>query len=269
MITAAFDQIWWQVLVALLISYLCGNINFAIIISRLKKTDIRKQGSGNPGTMNMIRSFGVGIGILTLVLDALKSFLPTLGAALFFARYQTPDGYAWADLVPVLCGLAAVVGHIYPVALRFRGGKGVASTIGVFFYLQPIVTAIMLVVGFFYILKYEYGSVASLMVITVVTLADAICEAVFIAQNGFYVESLVVLICLFGICLLTFFAHRANLKRLRAGTENRTKLRQMLSKGKKRKQEAGSELSEERAEETKSGESEKPDQAERRDSPKD
>ena len=238
MTEATFGQIWWQILLALLISYLCGNINFAIIISKLKKTDIRTQGSGNPGTMNMVRSFGIKIGILTLFLDAMKAFLPTLGAGLYFSGLQTPDGYCWGALVPVVCGLAAVIGHIYPVALKFHGGKGVASTIGVFLYLQPIATAVMLVVGFFYILKYEYGSVASLMVITVVTLADAVCELIFVLQQGFYVESLAVWICLFVICALTYYAHRGNLRRLRAGTENRTKLREMMAGKKKAKEEA-------------------------------
>ena len=82
--TVSFNMLWWQFLLLAIGSYLMGNINFAIIISKLKKSDIRKLGSGNPGTLNMSRNFGLGIGVLTLVLDIVKGALPT------FIGYKYP-----------------------------------------------------------------------------------------------------------------------------------------------------------------------------------
>lgn len=123
----------WLLAGLVLASYFVGNINFALIISKLKKSDVRKLGSGNPGTLNMSRNFGLKIGLLTLFLDMLKGAIPTLVG--YFAFYGvfvgegTPQFYL-PDLAKFACGFAAVLGHIYPVFLKFRGGKGIASTIG-------------------------------------------------------------------------------------------------------------------------------------------
>jgi glycerol-3-phosphate acyltransferase PlsY len=136
----SFNQLWWQFLLLIIFSYLMGNINFAIIISKLKKQDIRTMGSGNPGTLNMSRNFGLKIGLLTLVLDMLKGAIPTF---LGFILYQNCffDGTAIPVHVfsKVMCGFFAVVGHIFPVFMKFKGGKGIATKIGVFFVCSPLV----------------------------------------------------------------------------------------------------------------------------------
>ena len=110
-------------------SYLAGGIPTGYLISRqLKGIDIREHGSGNPGAANVYRVVGRGAGAATLFVDALKGFFPVL-----MARYFFPTTY-W---VQILCGAAAIVGHVWTIFLGFRGGKGVATSAGVFLALLP------------------------------------------------------------------------------------------------------------------------------------
>ena len=112
-----------------ILSYLAGGIPTGYLISRrLKGIDIREHGSGNPGAANVYRVVGRGAGAATLFVDALKGFFPVL-----MARYFFPTTY-W---VQILCGAAAIVGHVWTIFLGFRGGKGVATSAGVFLALLP------------------------------------------------------------------------------------------------------------------------------------
>lgn len=116
-------------MVLALASYLLGGIPSGYLIARYAKgIDIRQHGSGNPGAANVYRTVGRGAGILTLTLDALKGYLPVLLAVRLY-----PDNH----LVTVLCGAMAIVGHIWTIFLRFKGGKGVATSAGVFLALLP------------------------------------------------------------------------------------------------------------------------------------
>ena len=104
-----FAYAWWQFLLLAIGSYLLGSVNFAVIISKLKHKDIRTAGSGNPGTLNMSRTFGLGIGVLTLLLDILKGAIPTLVAILVYDKYC----FEGTDLsvgmvIKVACGFFAV-----------------------------------------------------------------------------------------------------------------------------------------------------------------
>jgi glycerol-3-phosphate acyltransferase PlsY len=107
-------------------SYFIGNISFAIIISKKKNGDITKVGSGNPGTMNMLRTYGFKLGFLTLVLDTLKGAIPSLIGLLIFGKVGL-----------YTAGLSAILGHIFPVVRKFKGGKGIACTLGVFLVADP------------------------------------------------------------------------------------------------------------------------------------
>ena len=127
-------------LVALgIFSYLFGSINWALIISKIKRTDIRRMGSGNPGTLNMSRNLGLKIGLLTFFLDVLKGAIPTLVAFFFFgeSKFSGSEFYIY-DFSIYLCGLCVVLGHIYPIYFKFKGGKGIASTIGVFLVAESV-----------------------------------------------------------------------------------------------------------------------------------
>ena len=117
-------------------SYLIGGISIARLITKKERNgDINTLGSGNPGTMNMARNFGLRMGLLTLVLDMLKAILPCL-AAYFIGIYLLPT-------IPVkififVAGLSVVLGHMFPVFYKFKGGKGIASTIGVFIACESV-----------------------------------------------------------------------------------------------------------------------------------
>ena len=136
-------MLWWQFLLLAIGSYLMGNINFAIIISKLKKKDIRTLGSGNPGTLNMSRNFGLKIGLLTLVLDIFKGAIPTfIGFIIYRNTYFVGTSLSIELLAKVGCGFFAVLGHVFPVFMKFKGGKGIATTIGVFAVCNPLIAVI-------------------------------------------------------------------------------------------------------------------------------
>ena len=121
------------------VSYLAGSVNNAIIICRLLGYDIRSLGSGNPGAMNMIRSVGLWWGVLTLVMDALKGALPALAGWFFLGDFCSFEG---SRIGACLCGLGVIAGHIFPVYYKFKGGKGVASTLGICMVLNPLLGAL-------------------------------------------------------------------------------------------------------------------------------
>lgn len=124
-----------------LIGYLLGAIPFGLVISKMVGVDVRTQGSRNIGATNVNRVLGKKLGTITLVCDCLKGFLP-----MYFAAVLLPES-ATKELVVALTGVMAVVGHMFPVYLKFRGGKGVATGLGVFLYLSA--PAIMISLGVF------------------------------------------------------------------------------------------------------------------------
>ena len=187
------DIQWWHFILIFLGGYLIGNINFAILITKFMKTDIRKMGSGNPGTINMVRNFGFKIGALTLILDCLKGFLPSL---IGFLIAGTAGLYT--------AGLGVIIGHIYPAVYKFKGGKGIASTLGIFLVSQPWLTVILF-------------SVSVLVIVE-----GFRCKA---EPFALYISLL-----LFAIFILTWFAHRKNIYRLLMGVENKTNLRPAVAK---------------------------------------
>ena len=195
---------------AIVVAYLVGSLSFAVIVSRLMGlNDPRTYGSGNPGATNVLRSGNKAAAALTLLLDALKGWLPVWWVAHWGADWGLSD----ATLAPV--ALAAFLGHVFPVFFRFQGGKGVATAAGVLIGVQPwlgIATlATWLIVVFF-------SRISSL---------GAICAAVF--APFFYVlgsdvawpsrPGMAMAIAAMGAFLL--YRHRANLSRLMAGTEPR------------------------------------------------
>ena len=114
-------QNWWQIPLLAVVSYLIGCFNFALLISRRKKRDITKIGSGNPGTMNMSREFGLKVGLLTFFCDALKGAVPCVIAYFLYRNFVfTGTVIAVSDISRYFCGLFVVIGHIFPVTMRFK-----------------------------------------------------------------------------------------------------------------------------------------------------
>ncbi|MGP8259443.1 MAG: glycerol-3-phosphate 1-O-acyltransferase PlsY [Acidobacteriaceae bacterium] len=186
------------------IAYLLGSIPFGYILVRLfRREDIREQGSGNIGATNVARSGGTKLGVVTLLLDIGKAY-----AAVVIARHLAPGVYD----VQVAAAIAAVMGHVFPVWLGFRGGKGVASALGVFLALTwPSALGILLVFAMVFAMT-RYVSLASM----VGSATFPLFGFYFVAQRTPMVK--------FGfifIPLLIIVKHHGNIRRLMSGTESR------------------------------------------------
>lgn len=185
---------------AIALGYVAGSIPFAYLLTRRRGIDLRRVGSGNVGAANALRATGVGTAVLAMCLDGLK------GAVAVVIAQRLAGGVGTA----VAAGLASVIGHIYPVWLGFRGGKGVATAAGVFAVLAPMALAAAGVVFVLAVSITRYISVGSLLGTAALAAATAISGA-----------HLSVLIGALATAVLIVQRHRGNLARLRAGTERR------------------------------------------------
>jgi len=195
-------------MIAVLLGYLAGSVPFAFLLARRRGVDVRRAGSGNVGAANVMRTTGTGRAIAVVALDIAK------GAAAVGLAYLSSGGL----LVVAATGAAAVVGHIYPVWLRFHGGKGVAVAAGVFTVLAPFATA--LAAGLFVLTVWatRYVSLGSIAASVALPPAAWLTGAPgpIVGAAG-------------GSAALILFRHRANLYRLRAGTERRMSRQRMAS----------------------------------------
>ena len=204
------------------VSYFFGNITWARVISKVNNGDITKSGSGNPGTLNTWRAFGFWPGVLTFLLDFLKGVIPTLIAYLIF-------GYLGCnpEIAAYISGASVVLGHIFPVIFKFKGGKGIATSVGVFLVLNWWVALIAFAVMILGMLFVKYASIFTIGFV----LAMSVVE-IFVCNPANWVNYMFISAILF----LVVWAHRANLKRLIQGKENKTELLAMLKGlGKKNK----------------------------------
>ncbi|NLK17239.1 MAG: glycerol-3-phosphate 1-O-acyltransferase PlsY [Clostridiales bacterium] len=231
----------WILFLIALTAYFIGNINFAVLLSRSRNKDVRELGSGNPGTMNMMRNFGAKMGLLTLILDIIKGALPVFAAKMIFQNLGLSGGKEIATFIAMYtAGFFAVLGHIYPVTLRFKGGKGIATTLGVFLIINPVLTLIALAISLIYIILFEYGSVGNLIMITLMC-----CIEGYRYNSSYPADTNLLALCflLLGMCFLTWFAHRSNLYRLMMGKEHKTRLIDILKpKRRKKKRETGDDV---------------------------
>jgi len=205
-----------------IISYLVGNFSSARVVARAKHGDITKHGSGNPGTLNTWRAFGFWAGVVTFVLDMLKGFIPTLIAYFAFKNIAGCN----SDIAVYVAGFSVVLGHIFPVLFNFKGGKGIATSIGVFLVANWWVSLIAFVVMIVGMLFIKYASIFTIGFVVAMSIVE-IC----LTNPANWVNY--ILIC--GILLLVLYAHRANIARLIQGKENKTELLQMLKGLKKKK----------------------------------
>ena len=195
-------------------SYFIGNVNFARVVAKFKKDDITKHGSGNPGTLNAWRSYGFWPGVLTFSLDMLKGVVPT------FIAYLTFDYIGCeAEIAAYVAAFSVVLGHIFPIAFKFKGGKGIATSVGVFIVLNWWVALIIFSFMILGMLFVKYASIFTIGFVVVMSVVE-----IFLINPVYWVNY----IFLSGILVLVVFAHRANIKRLLEGKENKTELLSML-----------------------------------------
>lgn len=189
-------------IVLLVASYLVGAIPFGLVIGKFAGKDVRKEGSKNIGATNVSRLLGKKLGFFTLVCDCMKGFLPMLVAEMVLA-----DG-GNKEVIVCLCGLLAVIGHMFPVYLGFKGGKGVATGLGVFLYLSPL--AILISLGVF------VGSVALSGFVSVGSLLSSGLMVVWLWLLG---ESPATMLTAAAIAALIWIKHHENIGRLVKGEE--------------------------------------------------
>lgn len=211
------------------ISYLIGSINFSIILSRIiGKKDIRESGSGNAGATNMLRTYGKKMGVITLLLDVAKGMIVVL-LAIYLRRMAayiecySPYGLPYPDIYPYIAGVCVILGHNFPLYFGFKGGKGVATSLGVVLMLDWKVGLIVAVIA-----------LAIMAITRYVSLGSIIGGAMFIViefVKAFITHeyNIIQLVCVVIIGGLLIARHHANIKRLINGTENK------LSFGKKEK----------------------------------
>jgi glycerol-3-phosphate acyltransferase PlsY len=201
------------ILLTVATSYLLGSIPFGYLLVRtFRGTDIRQSGSGNIGATNVART-SPALGIATLVLDALKGL-----AAVTIARYWiVPHATLAGGAICAVAALFAIVGHIFPLWLQFRGGKGVATGLGSFVLLAP--KTIVVMVGLFaaIVLAFRYVSLGSVLVV-------ALFPILAWALDG-YGRLPLALACFTVASVLIIAKHHENIRRLLAGTENRLQMR--------------------------------------------
>lgn len=188
-----------EVLLALALGYLLGSIPFGLLLTRFGgKGDLRTIGSGNIGATNVLRTGSKALAALTLVLDCLKGTAAVLIAARLFGN----DGVRYA-------AAGALIGHLYPVWLKFRGGKGVATLLGILIPLMPTAAIIYAAIWLLLLILIRISSVAGM--------AAAVSAPVMAAvlDNDYLLPMLL------GFALLVLWKHRENVVRLRAGTEPR------------------------------------------------
>jgi acyl phosphate:glycerol-3-phosphate acyltransferase len=190
---------------AVVAAYLIGSLSFAVIVSRLMGlSDPRSYGSGNPGATNVLRSGNKAAAVLTLVFDALKGYVPVLLVVLFGERFGLGTGTV------AMVGLAAFLGHLWPVFFRFQGGKGVATAAGVLLAFNPWLGLATLLTWVIIVAFFRYSSLASIVAALFAPFyqlliwdADAIALAIAVMS------------------LLLIWRHSANIQKLLAGTESK------------------------------------------------
>lgn len=198
-----------------LVSYFVGNLTFARLIAKANKGDVTKSGSGNPGTLNTWRHFGFWAGVLTFLLDMLKGLIVTLGAYHLFSVL----GYN-AEVALYVAGFSVILGHCYPVIFKFKGGKGIATSVGVFAVANWQVALIAFAVMLLGMILIKYASIFTMSFVVFMSIWE-----VCVCNPANWVNYILIGL----IAVLILFCHRGNIKRLIQGKENKTELWKMLT----------------------------------------
>lgn len=202
-------------------AYLIGSINFAVLFTRaFTNVDVRDYGSGNAGTTNVMRVGGVMPGILTFVCDVLKGALACFVGKMIFGYIFTQTGAVWA--MPAygayVCGVFCIIGHIFPLFFGFKGGKGVATSVGIFAVCCPIAIIIGLVIFAISVLISKIVSLSSIIA-TVVVISLSL---VFRNDQAYFAPQAIMSLIIGAIVILK---HYDNIKRLVRGEEKRLNIR--------------------------------------------
>ena len=202
-----------EIVLVAVFSYFCGSIPFGLILTKIfSRQDIRKIGSGNIGATNVLRTGNKLLAFATLFLDILKGYIPVLLTKQFFPELLQ------------LSALLAFLGHLFPVWLKFNGGKGVATFLGILFALSYGLAALFIFTWLTVSLIFKYSSLSSIFSSLTVFIITLITEKVTFAINPNTYEKGDLKLLLFIILILIIFTHRKNISKLKNGTEQKIKL---------------------------------------------
>ena len=195
---------------AAVLAYLIGSLSFAVIVSRcMGLNDPRSYGSGNPGATNVLRSGRKSAAIATLLLDALKGWLPVWAVGLWGAAYGLHEG------TQALVAMAAFLGHLYPVFFRSQGGKGVATAAGVMLGINPWLGLVVILGWLLVVLIWRYSSLGALA-------AACFAPLVYVvADGGLWITHAWLLVAVLVMSALLIWRHRENISRLIKGQESK------------------------------------------------
>ena len=204
-------------IITAIVAYLIGSVNFSVIFSKkFAGFDVREKGSGNAGSTNMLRSVGKGAAALTLLCDILKGVVAILIAIAIGSIFNVSD----KTLLVQIAGVAVVIGHTFPIFFGFKGGKGVATSLGILLMTNWQIGLICLVFALVLIILTQMvslGSCAAAILFPVLTL---FIKQHFIVEDGsgYFIYSII-------LAIIVLYNHRENIKRMLNGTENRISLK--------------------------------------------
>jgi acyl-phosphate glycerol 3-phosphate acyltransferase len=191
-----------QIILFIVIAYLIGSISPALLVGKIfYKTDIRTMGSGNLGTTNTFRCLGKKAGVIVFVLDISKGIIATMLPSLVLGRVEYLS----------IFGAFAMIGHVYPIFANFKGGKAVATGSGVFIFLYPTLSLILVAIFFSTLFITGYVSLGSILI----CLTSIVYLSIF--ESG--IDKWIMIV----MCIFVIYMHKSNIKRLLNGTENKSK----------------------------------------------
>ena len=198
-------------IVVAILSYLIGSISFSIIISKkVAGFDVREKGSGNAGTTNMLRTVGKKAALITLVCDILKGVISILLALLIGKIAKEANN----SILVQIAGILVIIGHTFPIFFEFRGGKGVATSLGVLIMINWQIGLICLIFGLVLIALTRMVSLGSITAAILFPILVLFIKTNYIVEGNYFIYSLI-------IAVMVVFNHRENVKRLLSGTENK------------------------------------------------
>ena len=196
--------------------YLLGSISGSVVLGKIKHIDIRKKGSGNAGATNAFRTVGPVFALGVMIVDVMKSFIPIIIMAHNFNEYNLSETHL------VLCGLAAVLGHVYPVFHQFKGGKGAGTLVGVVLGIFPHYMHYILLLWIFILILTGYVGLSTMIAGVGLVIATYLYYPNGILSPFGYFT--------IGVALFLIFTHRSNIKRMLSGEENRFEKIMLLKK---------------------------------------
>ncbi len=210
-------------IIKIILSYLLGSISGSLIAGKIKGVDIRKMGSGNAGGTNAFRTQGAGFALGVILIDIAKGLIATVYVALMTIPFISDSGTANTDILMILCGIAAVVGHVYPIYFGFKGGKGGGAAIGVLLAIAPKILLIAVIIWIINLILTGYVGLG-----TMIAAVSIPAMNLFLPVSNSYFAYFA-----FPLAAFIIYTHRSNIKRMLEGNENRFEKAMILRRIKK------------------------------------